>query len=98
MARDVTAIKANFMSTKYEGQRTKEDPSLFLSFVLRTSYLFGPGNVIAFCLEPDAVEALVHGDVEHGALVADAEVAVARQTHRLLALRDRLAPGGVCQL
>src|SRR5262249_887088 len=43
----------------------------------------GPGDVVAGRVQPDPVEAPVHGDVEHVLLLTDAEIDVARAADRL---------------
>src|SRR5262245_60377116 len=51
----------------------------------------GPGDVVAGRVQPDPVEAPIHGDVEHVLLVADAEIDVARVADRLASALLRLA-------
>src|SRR5262245_21249961 len=48
-----------------------------------TGFSSGPRNVVPGRVQPDSVEALVHGDVEDVLVGADAEIDVARIADRL---------------
>src|SRR5262249_30809328 len=61
---------------------TSDSPRAFSS-ILPRKFSKGPGYVVPGRVQPDPVEALVDGDVQHILLGADAEIDVARVPDRL---------------